>query len=643
VVAVALVVDDAIVVVENVNRRLDEGGRDLQQVTRQAMAEVRGPILATTLVLVAVFVPAAFIPGLTGQLYNQFALTVAIAVALSGFNSLTLSPALCAAILRPGRRRIGLLRFFDRAFERTVSVYAASVEVCARHWKPIVLGFGALCLLAAHGLASVPKGFVPKEDQGALISIVELPAASTIGRTQAVVDRFGALVVPTPGVGSFNYVAGFNLIDAIKQPSSAIAYVNLEPWGERTSPETQLDAIQAQLQAKADQIPGATITVLNPPAILGLGATSGFSMQLQDLNATGSRALAAVARNVVAQANARPELESVYTTFNAEVPQRHLQIDRVKAKTRGVSITEIFETLQTNLGSLYVNEFNEFGRVYRVYLQADQNARREEADIGRLKVRNRDGEMIDLSAFVSVHPMVGPYDIQHYDMYASAEINGSAAPGYSTGQAVDAMEELAATVLPDGFGYQWTDIVYQQKKAGNMAPLVFGLSLALVFLVLAAQYESWILPAMILLSIPIGLLGAVGTLLARGMDLDVFGQIGLLVLIGLVAKNAILIVEFAKTRRDAGADILEAATDAARLRLRPILMTAFAFIVGLMPLVFASGAGANARRSLGSVVVGGLFLATLLIIVVPLFYTVIERGREAWKSGGNAGASGGQS
>jgi HAE1 family hydrophobic/amphiphilic exporter-1 len=638
VVAVALVVDDAIVVVENVNRRLDEGGRDLRQVTREAMAEVRGPILATTLVLVAVFVPAAFIPGLTGQLYNQFALTVAITVALSGFNSLTLSPALCAAFLRPGRQRVRLLRFFDRGFERTVSVYAASVEVCARHWRPILLGFGALCLLAAHGLLSVPKGFVPQEDQGALISIMELPAASTIERTQAVVDRFGALAVPTPGVANYNYVAGFNLVDAIKQPSSAIAYVNLEPWGERTSRETQLDAIQAQLQAQADQIPGATISVVNPPAILGLGATGGFSMQLQDLNATGPQALAATARNVVEQANARPELENVYTTFDAEVPQRHLEIDRVKAKTRGVSITEIFETLQANLGSLYVNEFNEYGRVYRVYLQAEQDARREEADIGRLKVRNQDGEMIDLSAFVRVRPMVGPYDIQHYDMYASAEINGSAAPGFSTGEAVDAMEELAAAVLPDGFGYQWTDIVYQQKQAGNVAPLFFGLSLALVFLLLAALYESWVLPIMILLSVPLGLLGAVGALMLRGMDLDVFGQIGLLVLVGLVAKNAILIVEFAKTRRDAGAGILEAATEAARLRLRPILMTAFAFIVGLTPLAFASGAGAVARRSLGTVVVGGLFLATLLIIVVPLFYTVIERGREAWASGRNTGA-----
>jgi HAE1 family hydrophobic/amphiphilic exporter-1 len=310
------------------------------------------------------------------------------------------------------------------------------------------------------------------------------------------------------------------------------------------------------------------------------------------------------------------------------VPQRYLDIDRVKAMTRGVSMNDIFDTLQINLGSLYVNQFNKFGRVYRVYVQAEKDARAEDVDVGRLQVRNQDGQMIYLNAFVTVQPNVGPYSVQHYDMYRSAAINGGPAPGYSSGQAVAAMEELAATVLPDGFGYQWTDVVYQQKKAGNLAPLIFALSLVVVFLVLAALYESWVMPVIILMAIPLGLLGAVGALTLRGMDLDVYGQIGLVMLIGLVAKNSILIVEFARDERQRGASVLDAAMTAARIRLRPILMTALAFVVGLMPLVLATGAGANARRSLGTVVVGGLFLATILIVMVPIFYYVIERLRE---------------
>ena len=367
---------------------------------------------------------------------------------------------------------------------------------------------------------------------------------------------------------------------------------------------------------------------MNAPPIRGLGRTGGFTFELQDLDARGVEALAEATQTLVEQAKQRPELAGVYTTLNPHVPQRYLEIDRVKAKTRGVSITEIFDTLQINLGSLYVNQFNEFGRVYRVYLQAEQDARAEAADVGRLQVRNKDGQMIYLNAFVTLRPVVGPYNIQHYDMYGAAAINGSAAPGYSSGQAVQAMEELAASALPDGFGYQWTDIVYQQEQAGNLAPLIFALSLVVVFLVLAALYESWTMPVVILLAIPLGLLGAVGALLLRGLDLDVYGQIGLVMLIGLVAKNSILIVEFARGRRRQGASVLEAAMTAARIRLRPILMTALAFVIGLMPLMFDTGAGANARRSLGTVVVGGLALATVLIIFVPIFYYVIERLRE---------------
>jgi HAE1 family hydrophobic/amphiphilic exporter-1 len=630
VVAVALVVDDAIVVVENVNRRLDEGGTDLEEVTKLAMADVRGPIVATTLVLIAVFVPVAFIPGLTGQLYNQFALTIAIAVGLSGFNSLTLSPAMCGALLRPrsGGRKNAAFRAFDAGFEKLTAGYVASVRICARVWYLMLLAFAALCALAAYLFLTIPQGFVPDEDQGYLMTIVELPDASTIARTEAVMARINEIALKVPGVWATLEVAGYNIVDAIQQPNAGIAFLILEPWDQRTTPETSATGIMATLQKEFDQIAGATVIAANAPPIMGLSATGGFNFELQDLNNAGMKALAETTRNLVEQANARPELSSVYTTFNPDVPQRFVDIDRVKAMTRGVSVNDIFNTLQINHGSLYVNEFNKFGRVYRVYVQAEQDARADAADVGRLQVRNKDGQMIYLNAFLTVRPTVGPYSVQHYDMYRSAAINGSPAPGYSSGQAIAAMEELAATVLPAGFGYQWTDVVYQQKKAGNLAPMIFGLSLLVVFLVLAALYESWVMPVIILLAIPLGLLGAVGALVLRGLDLDVYGQIGLVMLIGLVAKNSILIVEFARDERRRGAGVLEAAMTAARIRLRPILMTALAFVVGLLPLVLASGAGANARRSLGTVVVGGLFLATVLIIMVPIFYYVIERLRE---------------
>ncbi len=629
VVAVALVVDDAIVVVENVNRRLDEGGKDLIEVTKLAMTDVRGPIVATTLVLMAVFVPVAFIPGLTGQLYNQFAITIAIAVAISGFNSLTLSPAMCATLLRPrsgGRKNI-VFRAFNTGFEKVTSGYVAAIKVCARVWYLMLLAFAGLCALAVYLFFTIPQGFVPEEDQGYVMTLVDLPDAATIARTEDIVTQINQAALGTPGVWATVAIAGYNIVESIDQPNTGIVFVVLEPWSKRTTPETSATGIIAALQKKYDEIAGARVIAVNAPPIMGLSATGGFNFELQDLNDAGMDALAAATNNLVERANARPELQGVYTTLNADVPQRNINIDRVKAMTRGVSLDDIFDTLQINLGSMYVNQFNKFGRVYRVYVQAEKAARSGEADVGRLQVRNKDGQMIYLNAFIDIEPTVGPYSIQHYDMYRSAQINGGPAPGYSSGQAVQAMEELAAG-LPQGFGYQWTDVVYQQKKAGNLAPLIFGLSLAVVFLVLAALYESWVMPVIILMAIPLGMLGAVGALNLRGLDLDVYGQIGLVMLIGLVAKNSILIVEFARDERKRGAGILESAMTAARIRLRPILMTALAFVIGLLPLVFAGGAGANARRSLGTVVVGGLFLATVLIIMVPIFYYVIERLRE---------------
>jgi len=630
VLAVALVVDDAIVVVENVMRKLEEGGqRDIKEITAEAVNEVRGPIVATTLVLMAVFVPVAFIPGMTGMLYNQFALTIAMAVGLSGFNSLTLSPALCAVLLRPGSGKTNaFFRAFNKGFEKLSSGYAASVKVMAGKLYLVFAVFAGLCLLTVFFFRAIPVGFVPEEDQGYLYALVELPDAATIERTQAVMKQVNDIARQTPGVADLVSVAGYNVIDMVKQPFAGFAFVILKPWGERKTPQTQLEAIMAGLRAKVSQISQARVMIANAPSIPGLSATGGFKFEIQDLNDQGIEALSKAVDNFIGEARKRPELTGVYTTFNPAVPQRYLEVDRTKAKTRKVSITDIFDTLQINLGSLYVNEFNKYGRIYRVYLQAEADARSDEADITRLKVRNADGDMIDLSAFIRTRPIFGPYNIPHYNMYKSIAVNGNNAPGYSSGQAIKTMEELAGKVLPEGFGTEWTELTYQQLKAGNLAPIIFGLSLVFVFLVLSAQYESWAMPMMVLLGVPLGLMGAVGALLLRSLDLDTYGQIGLVMLIGLTAKNGILIVEFAAEQRRQGASVLEAAMKAAQIRLRPILMTALAFIIGLMPLVIASGAGASARRSLGTTVVGGLTVATILIIFVPIFYYAIERLRE---------------
>jgi hydrophobe/amphiphile efflux-1 (HAE1) family protein len=640
VLAVALVVDDAIVVVENVMRKLEEGATDLKQATRDAIAEVRSPIIATTLVLIAVFVPVSFIPGMTGLLYKQFALTIAISVFLSGIISLTLSPALCGVFLRPETgEKNAFFRAFNSMFDTLSTGYANSVKLLSRAWVPVMLAFAGLIALTVFMFGQVPTGFVPEEDQGYVMLVAQLPDAATIERTEAVMAQASEMAESTPGVSDVLAVAGYNVIDALKQPYAGVGFVVLEPWEERTTPETQLKAIMHNLQARVSQIPGARILVANAPSIPGLGSTGGFTFEIQDLDGQGVDALGKVATNFIEEAHKQPELTGVYTTFNPEVPQRFLDIDRTKAKTRGVSITDIFDTLQINLGSLYVNEFNKWGQVYRVYVQAETEARDTLEDIGRLRVRNEFGDMIELDAFIESSPMTGPFNLPHYNMYNSVAVNGTNAPGYSSGQAIEVMEELADTVLPKGFGFEWTGLTYQQLKAGNLAPLAFGLSLVFVFLVLAALYESWLMPFMILLTIPLGLLGAVGALMLLGLDLDVYGQIGLVMLIGLVAKNAILIVEFAKELRDKGHSIMESAMTAARLRLRPILMTALAFVIGLMPLVVATGAGAGSRRSLGTAVVGGLAFATFMIVFVPVIYVLLEKLREHTSGSASSEAS----
>ena len=630
VLAVGLVVDDAIVVVENVQRRIQEGADDLHQATRDAMAEVRGPIIATTLALLAVFVPVAFIPGLVGKLYNQFALTIAIAVGLSGINSMTMSPALCALLLRPTGEsgKNVFFRAFDALYHKITEAYVRGVRLLARFWYLVLIAFVALCTLAVVLVREIPKGFVPQEDQGYVIMGAFTPRGATIDRTEAVMAQATKIILATPGVETAEAVAGYNFLDGINQVQAGAAWIILKPWDERKAAKLHAEAIIDTLRERLSVIPGARILVLNAPPIPGLALAAGLNIELQDIDAHGTHDLALAAQNYIERLNARPEIARAFTTFADDTPMRYLEIDRTKAKSLGVSLNDLFNTLQINLGSLYVNDINKFGRTYRVYVQAEENARATEEDLRALRVRNSQGDMIDLSVLVKVKPLLGAENVTRYNLYGAVSINGIPAPGFSTGQAVRAMEEVANTSLPEGYGYEWTGTVFQQIKAGNMAPLIFAMSVVFVFLVLAAQYESWSLPFMIMMAVPLGILGAVGALQLRGLDLDVYGQIGLVMLIGLTAKNAILIVAFAKEHREQGASILEAAMIAARLRLRPILMTAFAFIFGVLPLVLATGAGANSRHSMGTTVMGGMLVSTVLIIMVPIFYFMIESVRE---------------
>jgi hydrophobe/amphiphile efflux-1 (HAE1) family protein len=630
VLAIGLVVDDAIVVVENVERQLEAGLRPLAA-TRAAMKEVTGPIIATTAVLMAVFVPVAFIPGVTGSLYNQFALTVAISVGISAFNSLTLSPALSAAFLRHrGDVRFTPFRWFNAGFDRLSHFYARGVRELIRLRRPLLGAFVAA--LAATYLISlrIPSTFLPVEDQGYFFVIIQLPDGASLQRTDIVAKEVRDVLKGTPGVDIVGSISGLNFLTRAAQSNSAVEFAILKPWDERP-PAQNASNIVASVRPKLLQIPGAIALSFDPPSIPGLGTTGGFEFQVEDLSGRGSTALNEATQNVIAEARKQPELnaQQLFTSFSTSTPQLDYDLDRTKAKLLGLSLPDVFNTLQIYFGSLYVNDFNLLGRTFRVTLQADKDARAVASDLSRLYVRNASGGMVPLSTLGSLKPIVGPETVPHYNNYASALINGGAAPGYSSGQAIAAMERAAATALPRDFGFEWTGITFQELKAGSIATIVFALAIVFVFLILAAQYESWSMPFMVLLAVPLALFGALLTLWLRGKQIDVYSQIGFVMLIGLAAKNAILIVEFAKRRREDGLDIVEAAMEAGRLRLRPILMTAFAFILGVVPLMFATGAGAAGRQSIGTTVFGGMLAATILTLaLVPVFYAVIEQLRE---------------
>jgi HAE1 family hydrophobic/amphiphilic exporter-1 len=630
VLAIGLVVDDAIVVVENVERQLEAGLPPLAA-ARKAMSEVTGPIIATTAVLMAVFIPVAFIPGVSGRLYNQFALTVAISVGISAFNSLTLSPALSAAFLKH-RPDVSFppFRWFNAGFERLSHAYARSVRFFIRiRWLTMVVfaaGLGATYWLSTQ----IPSTFLPVEDQGYFFVVIQLPDGASLQRTDEAAKKVRDVLEKTPGVDIVGTISGLNFLTSAAQSNSAVEFAILKPWDQRP-PEQSASKIVASVRSKLFMIPEGFALSFDPPSIPGLGATGGFEFEVEDLAGRGSAALNDAVQALIGEARKQPELnpQAMFTSFSTSTPQLRYDLDRDKAKLLGLSLPDVFNTLQIYLGSLYVNDFNQFGRTFRVTLQADKDARASAADISRFYVRNATGEMVPLSTLGKLTPIVGPETVPHYNNYASALINGGPAPGFSSGQAVVAMERAAATVLPRDFSFEWTGITFQELKAGSIATVVFALAIVFVFLILAAQYESWSMPFMVLLAVPLALFGALLALWTRKMQIDVYSQIGFVMLIGLAAKNAILIVEFAKHLREGGASIVEAAMEAGRLRLRPILMTAFAFILGVVPLMIATGAGAASRQSIGTTVFGGMVAATVLtLIFVPVFYAVIEGMRE---------------
>ncbi|MDB5921413.1 MAG: multidrug efflux transporter permease subunit [Betaproteobacteria bacterium] len=632
VLAIGIVVDDAIVVVEAVQRRLDAGNVSPLDATKAAIADVGGPVIAIALVLAAVFVPVAFVGGLTGQLYRQFALTLAVSVILSAICALTFTPAMCALLLRRVEERatVGPLgRFFaafNRAFDRSRDGYVRTVAVMERHALMVMLTFAVL-LVAVYGLISTrPSGFVPPEDQGYALALVNLPAAAALERTNAAMSQVSQIARGIPGVDGVVYISGFNLLTGQSVSYNGTAFVRFKRWDERKSADTKVDALVQTLNARLNsQIKDAQVLVLNPPPIRGLSTAGGFTFVLQNRTGADPAQLSQVLQGLLAEARKRPEIGFVYSGFDPRIPQIEVEVDRDKVKSLGVPLSDVFFTLQTLLGSFYINDFNLFGRTYKVQAQAEGTMRTQPDNVNRYYVRSDNGTMIPLSTLVTSRSINGPQYYERYNVYSSATINGTNAPGYSSGQAIAAMETLARD-LPPGFAYEWSEATYQEKKTGGQTGFIFAVSLLFVVLVLAALYESWAMPVAILLVIPFGVLGAFLGLLLRHLDNNVYTQIGLIMLIGLAAKNAILIVEFAILKRKEGDSIEQAALDGAQLRLRPILMTSFAFILGSLPLALASGAGAGARQALGTAVVFGMLAATVVgVFYTPVFYVLMQR------------------
>ena len=629
VLAIGIVVDDAIVVVEAVEHHMAHG-LNARDATIKAMQEVSGPVMAIALILAAVFVPVAFLGGIAGVMYKQFAITVAVSTMLSAFVALSLTPALCALLLKPKHPSNGpLARFFaafNRRFDRLTEGYGRGVQTLIRRSLLALLMLGILILTAVGLMNKVPGGFVPPEDQGYFIGSVQLPAAASLNRTAAVTEKVDGILAGIPGMEKRLIINGYNVLNGVTQSDSALFVAKLKPWEERTSAAEQLKAIIGATYQQAARLPEAIVLAFNPPPIPGLGSTGGFSFKLQDRAGGTPQELAQVADDFIAAARQRPEIGSIYSKFNPKTPAFRLELDREKAKKLGVPISDVTNALQTFLGGLNVNDFSRFGRTYKVTMQAEPEFRSDIQGVGLFHVRNGEGQMMPLSTLVSPLPISAPTVSQRYNLYRTAELGGDAAPGYSSGAAIRAMEEVAAEALPAGYGYEWSGISLQEKQSAGQAPIVFGMAIIFVFLFLAALYESWAVPFAVLFAVPLGLFGAMLGLWLSGLSNNIYAQIGLILLIGLAAKNAILIVEFAKMKREQGEDAVTAAIGAAKLRLRPIIMTSFAFILGVVPLILASGAGAASRVSMGITVFSGMLAATLLaIFLVPVLFVTVDR------------------
>jgi len=636
VLAIGIVVDDAIVVVENVERHL-EMGESPRDATRKAMDEVSGPVVAIALVLSAVFVPTAFISGISGQFYRQFAITIAVATIISAFNSLTLSPALCALMLRPHDAKkdwfarlwdlaLGwFFRLFNRAFTFSSHAYAGGVRWAIRLALIVLVCYAGLLMLTGRMFRVVPTGFIPQADQAYVITVIQLPDGASLERTDAVVQRTATMLLEVPGIARTVAFSGFSGATQTASTNAGAIYCALKPFHERVKTGDSLTHILAEASRRAGEIKEAQIIVIPPPAVRGIGTLGGFAFEVVDTAGQGSASMQTAAAEVIGAANQDTSLSRVFTSFRSSSPQIYADIDRTKAEMLGVESADVLNTLQVYMGSAYVNDFNLFGRTFRVTAQADAPYRLEPEDIAMLRTRSKSGAMVPLGSLTTFRTVAGPDFVTRYNLRPSAELNGNTAPGASSGQAIDAMERIARQKLPRGYDFEWTGLYYQQILAGNTAVYIFPLCVLFVFLTLSALYESWTLPLVIILIVPMCLLAAISGVWLRGMDNNILTQIGFVVLVGLACKNAILIVEFAKEREDAGASRIDAAIEACRLRLRPILMTSFAFILGVVPLIIATGAGSEMRQALGTAVFFGMIGVTLFgLLLTPVFYVSVR-------------------